>query len=210
MNVSASWLRKPGPAYAPADGTYRAVAAPSWRRVVASTLDWILVFVLYIIASYPLGVLQTLGDAVGGLGGDVMFVLTQAAALGVVAVYFAYFFATGHTLGMRALDIHVFSQESGRGPHLVQASARALLSVGFFLATINAYGLLRGQQELTDTEEMWRTFAVAGVLLAVAGSLWKLLDADGRTLWDRLFGLVVVEDVVPATMPDRLWSPWGT
>jgi uncharacterized RDD family membrane protein YckC len=210
MNVSASWLRKPGPAYTPADGSYRAVAAPSWRRVVASTLDWILVFVLYIIASYPLGVLQTLGDAVGGVIGDVVFVLTHAAALGVVAVYLAYFFATGHTLGMRALDIHVFSHGSGQAPHLVQASARALLSVGFFLATVNAYGLLRGQQELTDTEEMWRTFAVAGVLLAIAGDLWKLLDADGRTLWDRLFGLVVVEDVVPATMPGRLWSPWGT
>ena len=45
---------------------------------------------------------------------------------------------------------------------------------------------------------------------AIAGGLWKLVDREGRTLWDRLFGLVVVEDVVPATMPDRLWSPWGT
>jgi uncharacterized RDD family membrane protein YckC len=208
--VSVSWLRKPPARYAPEDGSYRAVAAPSWRRVVASTLDWILVFVLYFIASYPLGMLQTLGDAVGGTVGDLMFVLTHAAVLGVVAVYFAHFFATGHTLGMRALDIHVFSHGSGRDPHLVQASARALLSVGFFLATVNTYGLQLGQQALTDREEMWRTFAVAGVLLAVAGNLWKFVDSDGRTLWDRLFGLVVVEDVVPATMPDRLWSPWGT
>ena len=93
----------------------------------------------------------------------------------------------------------------------MQASARALLSVGFFLATINAYGLLRGHPDaLTPTEEMWRNVATAGVLLAVAGNLWKFVDADGRTLWDRLFGLVVIEDVVPASMPDRLWSPWGT
>jgi uncharacterized RDD family membrane protein YckC len=177
---------------------------------VASTLDWVLVFVLFFIASYPLGMLQALGDAVGGIAGDLVFVLTHTAALGVVAVYFAYFFATGHTLGMRALDIHVFSYGSGGDPHVVRASARALLSVGFFLATVDAYGLQLGRQALTDTEEMWRTFALAGVLLAVAGNLWKLVDAEGRTLWDRLFGLVVVEDVVPASMPDRLWSPWGT
>jgi uncharacterized RDD family membrane protein YckC len=187
------------------------VAAPLWRRGAASAVDWTLVFTLYIIASYPLGVLQTLGDAVGGVPADIAFVLTHAAALAVVAAYFAYFVASGHTLGMRALDIHVFSHRSGREPHVVQASARGLLSVGFFLATINAYGLLRGRPEgLTDMEETWRTLASAGVLLAVAGQLWKLVDAEGRSVWDRLFGLVVVEDVVPASMPDRLWSPWGT
>jgi hypothetical protein len=37
-----------------------------------------------------------------------------------------------------------------------------------------------------------------------------LLDRSGRTLWDRLTGLAVVEDIVPTSMPDRLWSPWGT
>lgn len=209
--MSVSWLRKPPASYAPADGSYRAVAAPLWRRGFASAIDWLLVFTLYIIASYPIGMIQTLGDVVGGAVADVTFVLTQAAALGVVAIYFAYFFASGHTLGMRALDIHVFSHGSGREPHPLQASARALLSVGFFLATINAYGLLRGHPgALTPTEEMWRNVATAGVLLAVAGNLWKFVDADGRTLWDRLFGLVVIEDVVPASMPDRLWSPWGT
>lgn len=209
--MSASWLRRKASAYAPADGSYRAWAAPAWRRAVASTLDWILVFTLYIIASYPIGVIQTTGDAVGGFVADLTFVLTQAAALGVVAAYFAYFFASGHTLGMRALDIHVFSHGSGREPQILQAAARALLSVGFFLATVNAYGLLRGQSdELTSTEEMWRNVATAGVLVAIAGQLWKFVDPDGRTLWDRLFGLVVVEDVVPTSMPGRLWSPWGT
>jgi uncharacterized RDD family membrane protein YckC len=209
--VSASSLRRPAPAYTPADGSYRAVAAPLWRRVAASALDWILAFTLYIIASYPLGIIQTLGDAMGGALADAVFVLTNAVAVGVFAAYFAYFFATGHTLGMRALDIHVFSHGSGREPHLVRASARALLSVGFFLATVNAYGLLRGHPDgLTDTEEIWRSVAVTGALVAAAGGLWKVVDPEGRSLWDRLFGLVVVEDVVPASMPGRLWSPWGT
>ena len=209
--MSASSLRRPAPAYTPADGSYRAVAAPLWRRVAASALDWILAFTLYIIASYPLGMIQTLGDAMGGALADAVFVLTNTVAVGVFAAYFAYFFASGHTLGMRALDIHVFSHRSGREPHLAQASARALLSVGFFLATVNAYGLLRGHPDgLTDTEEMWRSVAVTGALVAAAGGLWRVVDPHGRSLWDRLFGLVVVEDVVPASMPGRLWSPWGT
>jgi hypothetical protein len=49
---------------------------------------------------------------------------------------------------------------------------------------------------------------VAGASLL--GQLWMLVDGEGRTLWDRLTGLVVVEDIVPASMPERLWSPWRT
>jgi uncharacterized RDD family membrane protein YckC len=198
--------------YAPADGAYRASAAPLWRRAAAGGVDWLLVFVVYLIVSIPLGMIQALGDALGGAADDALFAFTEAVALGVIAAYFAYFLATGHTLGMRALDIHVFSYESGREPHLARAVARSLLALGFFLATVNAYGLLRGEHEggLTDAQETWRAVTVTVVLVAIAGGLWKLVDREGRTLWDRLFGLVVVEDVVPATMPDRLWSPWGT
>jgi uncharacterized RDD family membrane protein YckC len=211
MSVWASWRHRPAPGYVPADGAYRAVAAPLWRRGTASALDWFLVFVLFILAGYPLGMIETLGDAIGGPAGRILFYGAEALALAIVPAYFAYFLATGHTLGMRALDIHVFSHGSGREPHLVRASARALLSVGFFLATVNAYGLLRGHPDgLTDTEEIWRSVAVTGALVAAGGGLWKVVDPEGRSLWDRLFGLVVVEDVVPASMPGRLWSPWGT
>lgn len=209
--MSASWLRRAAPAYVPVDGAYRAVAAPLWRRAVASAVDWALVFVLALLVGYPLGMIETLGKAVGGPFGDAIFYAGEVAALAVVPVYFAYFLSTGHTLGMRALDIHVFSYGSGREPHLAQAAARSVLAVGFFLAAVNAYGLLRGRPDgLSGMEETWRSVAVTGVLAALAGGLLKLVDAEGRTLWDRLFGLIVVEDVVPASMPDRLWSPWST
>jgi hypothetical protein len=210
--VSVSSLRRPAPAYKPADGTYRAVAAPLWRRGVASGLDWVLVFFSFLLVSFPLGMIQTLGDAVGGISAEIIFDLTQAIALGVVVAYFAFFFATGHTLGMRALDIHVFSCRTGRAPHPLRAFVRGLLALGFFLATIDAYGLSRGgyAEDLTSGQAQWRTIALAGTGLAVAGELWKLADPAGRTVWDRLTGLVVVEDVVPASMPDRLWTPWGT
>jgi hypothetical protein len=197
--------------YEPADGAYRAVAAPLWRRGGASAVDWVLVFFSFIILSYPLGMIQTLGDAVGGVWGDLILDLTQAVGLGLVAAYFGYFFSTGHTLGMRAFDIHVFARQSGLEPHPLRAAARGLLSLGFFLAAIDAYGLSRGglSENLSGAQATWRTVAVTGTLAVLAGELWQLLDPGGRTVWDRLTGVVVVEDVVPKSMPDRLWTPWG-
>ena len=96
---------------------------------------------------------------------------------------------------------------------MARALGRSLLALGFFLATITAYRLIRGYHGpdgLSDREELLRngTLAVAGI--ALAGHLWKLVDPHGRTLWDRLTGLVVIEDVVPTGMPERLWTPWGT
>jgi uncharacterized RDD family membrane protein YckC len=167
-----------------------------------------MVFVLFLLASYPLGMIETLGKAIGGIYGDVVFYGAEALALAVVPAYFAYFFSTGSTLGMRALDIHLFSHGSGRAAHPVRAVARALLSLAFLFASLKAYALTRSVEELTARDELWRDLAVTVTVVAVLGNLWKLFDADGRTLWDRLAGLVVVEDVVPASMPDRLWSRW--
>jgi uncharacterized RDD family membrane protein YckC len=210
--VLVSFGRKAAP-YAPEDGSYKALAAPAWRRALGSALDWSLVFVLFIIVSYPIGVIQTVGATLGGAAGDAITALTEALGVGVVVAYFAWFFASGHTLGMRALDIHVFSYRSGREPHPLRAITRGLLSAGFFLATIDAYGLSSGgyreQAALSDAQATWRVVALAGAGLAFLGALWQLMDPQGRTLWDRIFGLVVVEEVVPSSMPDRLWTPWG-
>jgi uncharacterized RDD family membrane protein YckC len=210
--VSVSFSRRAA-TYSPADESYRALAAPLWRRVVAAALDWFLVFILFLLVGYPLGMIQTLGDALGGTAHTVISAVTQAIGLGVIVAYFAWLNASGHTLGMRALDIHLFDHRTGKEPDPVRASLRGVLSVGFFLAAIDAYGLSSGAYRhggLTDTQSNWRIAAIAGVVIAVVGGLWKLVDPEGRTLWDRLFGLVMVEEVVPASMPDRLWSPWGT
>jgi uncharacterized RDD family membrane protein YckC len=181
-----------------------------WRRGFASAIDWTLVFVLFLLLGYPLGMIETLGDAIGGPPGRVLFYGAEVAALAVVPAYFTYFLSTGHTLGMRALDIHVFSHRSGREPNVVRAFARALLALGFFYASLKAYALIQDEEELTRREELWRDFTVTVSAVALLGHVWKAADPDGRTLWDRLFGLIVVEDVVPTSMPSRLWSPWGT
>lgn len=212
MTVSVSSRRNPAPVYAPADGSYRAVAAPLWRRASASGVDWLLVFVSFLIASIPLGMVQTVADALGGPIGDSLFWLAQALALAVVVAYFGYFLSTGHTMGMRAFDIHVFEHGTGREPHPLRSTARGVLALAFFFATTNAYAYVAGDRylPLTRLEQIREGLAIAVALIALAGGVWKLVDSEGRTLWDRLFGLVVVEDVVPASMPDRLWSPWGT
>ena len=157
--------------------------------------------------------IETLGDAIDGLFGQILYYASEALALAIVPAYFAYFLTSGHTLGMRALDIHIFSHRTGREPHIVQAVARSLLALLFFYFSFRAYTLVRGfhgNDGLSEGEELWRDAALTIVGVAILGNLWKLADPDGRTIWDRFIGLVVVEDVVPASMPGRLWSPWGT
>jgi uncharacterized RDD family membrane protein YckC len=212
MNVSVSSLRRPPPAYVPADESYRAVATPLWRRAAAAAVDWLIVVVGFLVLSIPFGIVQALGQAIGGPFGDLLYVLAQVLALAVVPAYFAYFYGTGHTMGMRVFDVHVFAYRTGREPDPGRSTARALLALLFFVATSNAYAYLDSVSdlELSTLDTVRRSFAFGIAAIAILGALWKLVDAEGRTLWDKLCGLVVVEDVVPTSMPDRLWSPWGT
>lgn len=206
---SASSVRS----YWPEDRSYLASPAPLWRRGTAAAIDWTLAGVCYLLVLIPLGIIQTLGLELGGPGGSILVGLAQAAALAVLVAYFTYFLASGHTLGMRALDIHVVAHRTGREPGLPRSFARALVGLGLATGVVNAYAYLAGEPFLGQFSAFERrvgSVATVVALLALAGQLWKLADPFGRTLWDRLTGLVVVEDIVPASMPDRLWSPWGT
>jgi uncharacterized RDD family membrane protein YckC len=204
--------RRELPEYRPPDGSYRATAAPLGRRVIAGTVDWTIVTVAYLIVDIPLGVVQATGAEIGGIVEIVLVVLTQTAALAVVAGYFAFFFATGHTLGMRAVDLHVVGAQNGQSPTLTRTAARGVLAVVFFLATSTAYTFVLGTYDtpLSTFHQVSRAASITVTCIALFGHLWQLRDRDARSLWDRLAGLAVIEDMVPATMPDRLWSPWGT
>jgi uncharacterized RDD family membrane protein YckC len=211
--VWASFIhRRTLPEYRPEDGSYRATAAPFGRRFVGALIDWTIVTVCYLVVEIPLGVFQATADEVGGIVFVVVFALTQAAALAVVAGYFAFFLSTGHTLGMRAVDIHVVGAQDGHAPGLGRAAGRGVLSVVFFLATFTAYTFVLGHYDtpLSTFHQVSRAACISVASLAFFGQLWQLWDRDGRSLWDRLVGVAVIEDMVPASMPDRLWSPWGT
>ncbi len=168
--------------------------------------------VCYLIAEIPLGVIQATADEVGGVVFGIVFGLTQAAALAIIAGYFAFFFATGHTLGMRALDIHVVGAKDGRSPGLARAAGRGVLAVIFFLASFTAYTFVLGNYDtpLSTFHQVSRTVSITVASLAFFGHLWQLRDPGGRSLWDRFCGLAVIEDMVPSSMPERLWTPWGT
>ena len=213
MNALVSFLRKRSlPAYRPPDGSYRATAAPLSRRFVAGLIDWTIVTVAYLIVEIPLGVFQATGANIGGIVEVIFLVLTQVVALAVVAGYFAFFFATGHTLGMRTVDVHVVAAQTGQNPSRGRTAARGVLAVVFFLAASTAYTFLLGTYDtpLSTFHQVSRVSSIAITCIAIVGHLWQLRDRDGRALWDRLAGLAVIEDMVPASMPDRLWSPWGT
>lgn len=209
VSVSSALSRRP--AYAPTGGSYRAHAAPIWRRVVAGVIDWVGVITCYLIVNIPLGMIQRVSEELGSVVKGVAYVAIQAAALSVVAGYFAFFFRAGSTLGMRALDIHVVSYGTGEAPGLLPVVWRSLLSVVFFLSSFTAYTYLFGHYEspLTSFEEIARASSIGVAVVALGGHLWKLVDEAGRSVWDRAAGLIVVEDIVPNSMPDRLWAPWG-
>jgi uncharacterized RDD family membrane protein YckC len=209
MSGSASSRRS----YADPHGSYTAVAAPLWRRGLAAALDWTLAGVAYLVALIPAGIVQAVAAVAGETSERVAFWVTETAAVGVLVAYFAAMLASGHTLGMRALDVHVRSFTRGEAPEWWRALARSLLAVVFAVASVTAYSYLFGRPplgEFSAFEETAGRAATAVAAVVLLGQLWMLLDAEGRTLWDRLTGLVVVEDIVPTSMPDRLWSPWGT
>ena len=209
MNALASSPRK----YVDPGGDYTASAAPLWRRGLASALDWGLAGVAYLLLLIPAGALDAIGELVGGVAGLSLTVLGQVIAVSAIVVYFTFLLKSGHTMGMRALDIHVRAHDEGHEPGLVRSFARALLALLLGVAAINAYSYLQGRPPLGEFSSFEQTVGETAVVVAGAGllgQLWMLVDGEGRTLWDRLTGLVVVEDIVPASMPERLWSPWRT
>ncbi|HYY76728.1 MAG TPA: RDD family protein [Gaiellaceae bacterium] len=209
MNVLASSPRK----YVHPGGEYTASAAPLWRRGLASALDWGLAGVAYLLLLIPAGALDAIGELVGGPGGRALTVLGHVVAVSAVVAYFTFLLKSGHTMGMRALDIHVRAHDEGREPGFVRSLVRALLALLLGVAVVNAYSYLQGRPPLGEFSSFERAVGEAAVVVAGAGllgQLWMLVDGEGRTLWDRLTGLVVVEDIVPTAMPDRLWSPWRT
>ncbi|HEX2044017.1 MAG TPA: RDD family protein [Gaiellaceae bacterium] len=199
--------------YVDPEGGYTAAPAPSWRRAVAAAVDWTLAGVAYLVALIAAGLVQAVAATAGETPGAVAFWVTEVAALGVILAYFTGLLASGHTLGMRALDIHVRAAASGEAPGLARSFTRSVLGLVLATATLNAYAYMTGEPalgELTSVEEAAGRAAVGVAAAGALGGLWRVLDAEGRTVWDRLTGLVVVEDIVPSALPDRLWSPWGT
>jgi uncharacterized RDD family membrane protein YckC len=202
--------------YIAPDGSYTADYPPVWRRAAAATIDWVLAYVVFLVASIAAGFFQTLGlttlsggDLRSEVPGTVLLVLSQVLTAAPVVAYFALYWATGSTLGMRALDIELVESDTGRPPSRRRALVRACVAFVIAIAVNNVY-LVVASEPLHGYSAFQR--AIIGASLTVAGfafaaKAWLFLDERRQTLVDRLFGLVYVEELVfTQTTP----FPWTT
>lgn len=120
--------------YADPAGSYVASYAAPWRRVAAGAIDWTVCYVAFLLVSIPLGAVQALGSIswregdLGGLPGQVLFVVTQVLTVVPVIAYFGLLLPTSQTLGMNALELRVVSTKTGRAPSYVTATLRGVVA----------------------------------------------------------------------------------
>jgi RDD family len=190
--------------YLAPDGSYTAEYPPMWRRAAAAALDWLLAYVIFLVASIFAGVFQaigwsawTAGDLRGVPGGSLL-VLSQLLVAAPVIAYFTLYWRTGSTLGMRALDIELVEGQLGRPPGLLRSLLRACLAFVFAVAANNVYTVL-ASDPLDGYSGFQRSLVIASFTVAgicAAGKLLALVHERRQSLWDKLFGLVYVEELV--------------
>jgi uncharacterized RDD family membrane protein YckC len=201
--------------YIAPDGSFSATYPSILRRIGAGAIDWVLCWVVYLIASIVGGIVQGVGDTSldeGGAGtpiGVVLIVLSQLIVAAPIVAYFAYYWAQGSTLGMRALDFEVVQESTGRPPGWMRTTPRAVVACLVALAVLNVYLASAGRPEDDPFNAFQRALIAVSIGLTLAGVVakaWMLADPRRRSAFDRLFGLVCVEEMVFTT---ERRSPWA-
>jgi hypothetical protein len=186
------------------DGAYTATFPSPLRRVGAGAIDWLICGVIFVIASIVAGVFEAVGAVsftagdLRGIPGSALITVSQVIVAAPVVAYFAYYWTTGATLGMRALDFELTREETGRPPGWRRTVPRGALAFVLALAVDNVYLVLAGEPlgEYSTAERIAITVSVVLVALLLVAKAWMLVDGRGRSLLDRLFGLVYVEELV--------------
>lgn len=202
--------------YVAPDGSYTAEFPAVWRRGAAAGIDWVLAYIVFLIASIAAGFFQTAGlttlsggDLRSEVPGTILLVFSQVLTAAPVVAYFTLYWAAGSTLGMRALDIELVDADTGRPPSRRKAVVRACVAFVLAIAVNNVY-LLVASEPLHGYTTFQRAILGASLALfgfAVAAKVWLFLDERRQTLLDRLFGLVYLEELVfTRTTP----FPWTT
>lgn len=132
-----------------------------------------------------------------------------------VLAYFAYFRRTGQTPGMDLAGTRLVT-EDGRPPGAIRAIARSALTLAFAVAAFLAwFDVFAGRtSSTTPYRELYmdpprEVLSAAALVLFtwLLGVLAALLDGRRRTLWDRLVGLVQVDDA-ERTRRDERFDEW--
>ena len=199
--------------YVAPDGSYSATYPSFRRRLGAGAIDWIVCWVIFLVASIVAGVVQGTGATIleeGGSGaglGVALIVLSQLLVAAPIVAYFAVYWSLGSTLGMRAVDIELVQARTGLPPTWRRTVPRAVVAFLGALAVLNVY-LATGRvvEEFGAFERILVAASVAVVAVELAAKAWLLVDHRRRSAFDRLFGLVYVEELVHA---NARRSPWA-
>jgi uncharacterized RDD family membrane protein YckC len=182
---------------------YLASFAAAWRRLVAGTVDWGICFVTYLVIGIPLGVVEALGATMyddrtfGRLPGAALAVVAQVLSFIPFVAYFAYLWPTSQTFGMRVMDIRLVCAGTGRGPSRRRAILRAVIAMvvaaGVYLVVMRETSFEKSH--LDHLSRVLMTGAYALAIVAGVSALTSLVSPTGRSLFDRIFGTVVVDDL---------------
>jgi uncharacterized RDD family membrane protein YckC len=200
--------------YADPDERYLARFASPWRRAAAAAIDWTLCYVLFLLVSIPFGMLQTLGTVsreagdLGGGPGHVLQVVAQALIAVAVVAYWAILLPTSQTYGMRITDIRQVSMRTGRGPSYVAAAVRGaiatVMAAAFYAVFLNATAFDKPQ--LDSTSQRLLDISYVLVVMGCVSALTMLVTPTGRSIFDRIFGTAVLDEL---EAPAPRLGPWG-
>jgi hypothetical protein len=198
------------------DGTYSATYPSVVRRLGAGAIDWFLCAVLYLLGSIVGGVFQAVGltswdsGDLRGIPGATLLAISQLLVAVPVIAYFAVYWQTGSTLGMRALDIELVREETGAPPAWRRSIVRGCLAFVFALAVNNVYLVREGDpsEDYSTAQRVVIVVSFALVTLLLAAKATMLIDERRRSLLDRAFGLVYLEELVFTRLDEGPW-PWS-
>ena len=194
---------------------YVATFAPLWRRAVAATIDWGSVYIMFLIVSIPLGIIQSLGRVsweagdFGGRPGHILVIVAELLTIVPVVGYWILLLPTSQTLGMRAADIRSVSRRTGTGISYLRATVRAIVATTFAVAV---YVVAMEETAVGSGEELDHTSQlIVDVSYVVFGigclsALAIVLTPTRRSLVDRLFGTAMLDELEAV---DPHMGPWG-
>jgi uncharacterized RDD family membrane protein YckC len=204
-----------GERYVDPGDRYVAGFASPWRRAAAAAIDWGLCYMLFLLVSIPLGIVQNLGRVsweagdFGGEPGHVLFVAAQWLTLTPILGYWIVLLPTSQTYGMRVMDLRVVATSTGRGISRLRAVVRSvvasLIAIAFYVVFMDVTAFDKGEQ--LDATSM-RVLDASYVLAAVGcvSALAMFASPARRSLVDRVFGTATLDEL-EAVAPRM--GPWG-
>lgn len=215
MSIELPWAGRGRWRYADPTDRYVARFGSPWRRIAAAAVDWTICYVLFVLVSIPLGMLQMIGTVsweagdLGGVPGHVLFVTAQILIAVAVLAYWVLLLPTSQTFGMRLADIRLVSMRTGNGLSYVAAALRGIVATltaaAVYAVYLNTTAFDKGDR-LDSTSQLLLdgSYVVAGI--GCVSALAMLLTRTHRSLFDRVFGTAVVDEL-EATSPH--FGPWG-